>query len=102
MSRINDGKMQFLGLEKVSKVNGVKYFMKFNKGMHYKHRKIVMRESNEFHITNPEEAYLCLDGEVFQSSDVSVKLVQGGLNLMGVTSKLSDDILKFRGQTQTF
>ena len=97
-ARIDDGQMYLLGMERCSKLEALNYMIKFNNGTHYRHKKMIIHEAKEFRIENPKGAFFCVDGEIYQSNDISIKLVPSALKLMGAPAPFSKDALKFKTQ----
>lgn len=95
-TRANDSHLHMMSMKKSTKIDTIKYMCKLNKGMHYKHRNITAYAGSEYRIKFPQKTTLWLDGEVYESQDVTLKFCRGALNLMGTVAPYTKDIVKFR------
>jgi diacylglycerol kinase (ATP) len=74
-SKIDDGKMEFLTVKKVSRAMMFRLVPEFMKGTHMRFKQIRMGEFNKFNITSDLPLYIHADGEIFTSFGSNLRKV---------------------------
>lgn len=86
-ARIDDGYMYLFGVKKCSRFQALNFLSKVSKGTQVEYEKYFHQKATELRFKNPEGSFFCSDGEPYQSSDYTVKLLPGFVNLMGTLVK---------------
>lgn len=96
-TRINDGQLYLQGLRKGSRADLVEFAIKNSKKYRHIHmKKMFSKEATEIQINNPAGSYFTIDGEVFQGSDIRIKLLPGFTNLMGKPIEFTEEQALFK------
>ncbi len=81
-AKINDGKLDVIILNKLSRINLLKTFLKIFSGEHVKTEFVKTLQAKKITIETSKPKILSPDGELYGKTPFSVECIQGGINMI--------------------
>lgn len=91
-ARFDDSKMYIAGIRSSGKVQTLKMLNNMQGGRHVKMDEFSVDEASEVRLKPLTNTFINIDGEIYPNDEVHVKLLRGGLNLIGKTADVDESL----------